>query len=160
MAVRLHDERSFAAPARALFALWTDPAFQRARSRHLGTLEARCERREDPLILVLDEVRDTGWPPHLFESRHTQRWDAESMTARWELRQTGGPGEARAEGTLAIVADGADRCRLVLDGTLSVRVRWLGPMIERLAVPAFRAERKKEAAFVAETLFNRRDAVS
>ena len=152
MTARLHDERAFDASAEALFALLTDPEFQRERSRHLGTLEARCERRDDPLVLVLDEVRDTGWRPHLFESRHTTRWDAATRTAEWELRQTGGPGDARASGTLRIVDAGPSRCRLVLDGRLEVRVRLLGPMIERLAVPAFRAERKMEAAFVAEAL--------
>lgn len=154
MTARLRDERSFDTSAQTLFALWTDPAFQEARSKHLGTLEARCRRRAEGgrVVVELDEVRDTGWRPHLFESRHTVRWDPETLTGRWTLVQTGGPGDAGAEGRIEIRDEGPARCRLVLEGTLTIRVPLLGAMIERLAVRALRAEREKEARFVAARL--------
>lgn len=156
--VRLRDERSFDASAARLFALLTDPRFQEARSAHLGTLEARARRWREggALVVALDEVRDTGWRPHLFESRHTVRWDPAARTGRWTLVQTGGPGEAGAAGRIAIRDEGPGRCRLALEGTLHVRVPVLGPMIERIAARALRAERAKEARFVAARLADQR----
>lgn len=153
--MRLHDERTFEAPADALFALLTDPSFEEARARHLGAQRARCERRDEPLELVLEEARETGWPTEPFESRRVTTWDPATRSARWTLVRTAGPGDAAAEGTLEVRDAGPGRCRLVVDGTLTVRVRFLGPMIERLAVAAFRTERAREAGLIADALRQR-----
>lgn len=154
---RLYDERAFEVPPDALFALLTDPAFQEARSRHLGTLRARCTREDDgdAVVMILDEVRATGWEPHRFESRRTTRWDPIARTATWTLAQTGGPGDTAAEGRVTIREDGPGRCRLVLEGTLRVRVPVIGSMIERVAARAFRGERAEEGRFITRALAGR-----
>ena len=71
--------------------------------------------------------------------------------ARWTLERVAGPGDASAEGEIVIEPDGSG-ARLRLTGTLEVRVRVLGPMIERLARRALRAEREREAAFLRAAL--------
>ena len=152
MTVGLRDEQTFEAPADVLFALLTDPSFEEARARHLGAQRARCERREDPLELVLEEARETGWPTPPFESRRVTTWDPTTRSARWTIVRTAGPGDATAEGTLEVHDAGPGRCRMLVHGTLTVHVRFLGPMIERLAVAAFRAERAREAGLIADAL--------
>lgn len=143
MAVRLHDERRYAiAPAR-LAAIWRDPAFQEARSAHLGTLAARCIVEGDDV--VLEETRDTGWPPHVYVTRLTTRWDG--LCARWTLERLAGPGDAHASGSL-VIRPAAEGASLTLEGTLEVRVPVLSRLIERLARRALVAERDREARFV------------
>jgi len=146
--IRLEDTRRFDAPPEALLALLMDPRFQERRSAHLGTAAARCTRRGD--ALVLEETRDTGFGEP-WRSRLTTRWDVATRRARWTLERVAGPGDASAEGDLAIEPDGSGS-RLRLTGTLEVRVRVLGPMIERLARRALRAEREREAAFLRAAL--------
>lgn len=145
MTIRLHDERRYPLAPDALVALWKDPAFQEARSAHLGTLAARCIVEAD--VVVLEETRDTGWRPHVYVTRLTTRWAGRRAT--WTLERLAGPGDARAEGTVE-VREGAERATavLVLDGRLEVRVPLLGPMIERLARRGLVAEKDREAAFV------------
>ena len=144
MAVRLHDERRYAVTPARLAAMWRDPAFQEARSAHLGTLAARCAVEGD--TVVLEETRDTGWPPHLYVTRMTTRW--EGLRARWTIERLAGPGDARATGSLEIRPAPAG-ASLTLEGTLEVRVPILGGLIERLARRALVGERDREAAFVA-----------
>lgn len=156
MAARFVDERSFEAPAPMLFALLRDPRFQEARSRHLGTLDARCTVVGD--TVTLHEVRDTGWGAMRFESRMVTRWSEPRSGGRdgeWELVQTAGPGETTASGTLAIRDAGPSRCRLRVEGTIAIRAgrsAWLGRTIEQVAVRALRAARAKEARFTAVAL--------
>lgn len=145
MTIRLHDERRYPLAPDALVALWKDPAFQEARSAHLGTLAARCTVDGD--VVVLEETRDTGWRPHVYVTRLTTRWDGDR--ASWTLERLAGPGEARAEGTVEI--RGADQGAVfALEGTLEVRAAVLGPMIERLARRGLIAEKAREERFVRE----------
>jgi hypothetical protein len=158
VAVHLHDERTFDAPAAALFELMIDPAFQEARSRHLGTRAARCQRSDEgaATVIALDETRDTGFAQHAYRTLFLARWDREAMRARWELRRIEGPGDAQAHGTIEIDALGADRSRLIMDGELEVRVRFFGVAIERVAKSALGIARAKEARFIASELARRR----
>lgn len=156
MSVAIGDERPFAVTPDELYALFVDRAFQEARSAHLGTLSRSCtvEARGDEVVVVLDEVRDTGWKPHLFESRRTTVWDESRRHARWTLTQTGGPGDASASGTVTLLDDPGG-CRRRLEGTLEVRVRFLGRMIEGVARRALRGEHDKEAAFIRSAIAER-----
>ncbi|MFK7986698.1 MAG: DUF2505 domain-containing protein [Sandaracinaceae bacterium] len=156
MSVRIADERVFAVSPDELFALFVDPSFQRARSAHLGTLSRTCnvETRGDEVRVVLDEVRDTGWKPHLFQSRRTIVWDRSRRRAEWTLEQTGGPGDASASGTLTLLEDPSG-CRRRLEGALEVRVRFLGRMIEGVARRALRGEHDREASFIRRALAER-----
>jgi hypothetical protein len=157
MSVRLRDERTYDAPARTLFELWIDPAFQEARSRYAGATGERCTvTREGSIVLVeMIESRHTGFRDVVFRTRQQQRWDPEAMRARWELTKIEGPGDARAAGTLVIEALSETRSRLVLDGELTINVRFLGRMIEEVAGRGFTAARAKEAPFIAEQLAKR-----
>ncbi len=145
MTIRLHDEQRYPCAPADLAALWQDPAFQEAMSADLGTLERSCTGEDGAVVLV--EKRDTGWRPHVYVTRLVTRWDG--LDARWTLTRLAGPGDASAEGTLAIRADGAG-ARFVLEGLLTVRVPLLGPAIERLARRALTASRRREAAFARE----------
>lgn len=147
MATRLHDERRFEVDPDELVGLWKTPAFQLARSRALGTLEATCVCEGDTVIV--EETRDTGWKPHLYETRLTTRWAGRE--AKWELVRLAGPGDAGAHGTL-VVRPTRSGARLVLEGRLEVRVPVLGGLIERLARRALSAEREVEARFVKDWL--------
>jgi hypothetical protein len=158
MTARFVDEQSFDAPVADLFALLTHPPFQEARSLHLGSVEARCA--VEGRTVTLDEVRDTGFGDRRFESRFVTQWSEpgpREARGAWELVQTAGPGHARAAGTVRITPVGSSRCRLVVEGTLTIRVSvpLVGPAIERIAVRGLRAHRRKEARFVAEALARR-----
>lgn len=157
MAARFVDERRFDAPVAALYALLTDPRAQEARSRHLGSQAARCSAVDR--TVTLDEVRDTGFRTARFESRFVTRWSEEGDERRgaWELAQTAGPGEAAGSGTIVIAPDGPARCRLVVEGTITIRVgvALLERTIERLAVRRLRAQLAEEARFWAGALARR-----
>ncbi|MCA9605617.1 MAG: DUF2505 family protein [Myxococcales bacterium] len=143
MTIRLHDERRYPLARDALVALWKDPVFQEARSRHLGTLDVKCVVDGD--VVVLEETRDTGWRPHVYVTRLTTRWDGHGAT--WTLERLAGPGEASAAGTIEVRSARA-ACTFVLEGTLEVRVPVLGRMIERLARRGLVVEKDREERFV------------
>ena len=153
MAVRLRDERSYPASPARVFALLADPAYQERRSRHFGTLEAHASSVQEggAIVLALEEARDTGWPPHVFESRHTTRWDPATFRGDWELVQTGGPGHARACGTIVIAPSGSGAL-VTVEGLLIIRVPLFARIIEHLARRAITAHRDREAGFLAHAL--------
>jgi hypothetical protein len=156
--VRLHDERTYDATVLELFELLTDPAFQEARSRHVGTIDARCARREEGALVVvsLEETRETGFGGQLYRTCFVARWDRAVRRASWTLSRLEGPGDASASGTLRIDALGERRSRLSFEGELEVRVRFFGAAIEQVAKRALGLARAKEARFIEQALRERR----
>ena len=147
MAVSIDDERTYLCDPATLLATFKDPAFQRARSAHLGTLAPVCERNGDTLVLT--ETRNTGFGPHVYVTRLTTRWTG--MEARWELERQQGPGDASAKGTLRIEPARAGS-RLILEGVLEIRVPIVSGLIERLARRGLVEVRAREARFVSDWL--------
>jgi len=143
MATPIQLEYHFDAPAAVVYALDSDPAFDRDVIRASG-MTPELLKEEDVPDGRIEEVRIvhsldmptflktlaqtfTGW----VEVRH---WHHSERYFQWRVK-TDVPGvRIRIDGTTSIVARDAGQCARVVEGTFHIGVPLLGPRIARFAI--------------------------
>ena len=165
--MRLLLDIGYPAPPERVFALLTDPSFQRLRAIRAGAAECRVELRhpEEPEVEVLLTVH--RWIPTDRFSRRLQaatgprleltqqeRWGpAEpdgSRTAGISARVHGFPAEV--DGRAELRADGTGASSFRLDADLRLHLPVVGARIARVALPVIEEHLRAEAEVVRHRL--------
>jgi uncharacterized protein YndB with AHSA1/START domain len=155
--MKLRHQNVYDAPAAAVFAMLTDPAFRSRVATETGALscEATCE---DGRLVVREEQAVAGVPAFakklVGESTsviHTEVWDAAGTSASFEIDTPGKPTKISGAVTLA---ESGGRTTHVYDLTVTASVPLIGGKIEKLVAELTAAgldtERAIGAAWLAE----------
>jgi hypothetical protein len=146
---RFRSEIELPASAERVHQLLIDPDFQRRKALAGKTLVAEATREDqgEVVVLVLREERKPMMGKEPNRSTMTMRWDAAGTRATWIHVQHGQEKRSSSEGSVELRPLGGERCKLITEGTIEIRVPLIGRSIEKKVVKAIEAERSGERAF-------------
>lgn len=141
----------FDCSADTLFDLFADVAFQEARAVALGATQARCvvESKADDEVVVRVEATRASYGGRGEERSVMRMWlDRRTRGSRWTQTVIGYEDRASVEGTSDVEEVDGARARLVVKGTIAIRIPVIGRVIESKIVGAIDRLAAKEAEFI------------
>lgn len=151
MAKTFTTSSEFDCSADFLFELFADVAFQEARALALGATQARCviESESAGEVVVRVEATRASYGGRGEERSIMRMWlDRRTRGSRWTQTVVGYEDRASVEGTSDVEDLGGSRARLVVKGTIAIRIPVLGRVIESKIVGAIDRLAATEAEFI------------
>lgn len=149
--------REFELPAAAdtVFELMKDPDFQRRKAlsdpKCIG-VEVTSDARGGEVVIELRREAKPMWGDDPNTSTLTMTWPAsvaagQTRRGQWVHRQHGQEKRSASEGTVELQPLGSERCKLVMEGFVEIRVPLLGRRIEKKVAKVMESQGVSERAF-------------
>ncbi|PID38293.1 MAG: hypothetical protein CSB49_06295 [Proteobacteria bacterium] len=152
---RFRREFELPASSETVFGLLKDVDIQRRKALadpNCVGAEVTVDDRGDQVVVVLRRDAKPMWGEEPNRSTLTMTWSTgsvadETRRGTWVHRQHGQEKRSSAEGTLELRSFGAERCRLVTEGYIEIRVPLIGRRIEKKVAKVMASQGASEREF-------------